>query len=459
MRSVPKRGDGGGESLRVVHRAFAWLKVTLIHLDHAAARSAAYSERHFRLLGLLTILHPLAYAVDFYVGQPSFDTLGIRVLALVAALPLIFHDSKFIRGGRHFHLYFVGVVAYVFPFSFGLMLTLNTATVPAGQQIEMLWILQYVIALFLFIQLINHGGLATLLWVVTTLLAFGSLILVENINWTEFNRVMVYPVTTYLTALFIGIITNRNVEYVNLEKLRAASAVGGNIAHELRTPLASIRSLARAMNRHSHVLVDSYVRAREMNVHTGDLSREQVKGLRAALELIEREVSYSNTIIDMLLLNTSEKSLRPDHMETFPIDEALSEAIRRFPFNNSHERNLVSVQIDQSYEVTASRILIVHVFFNLLKNAIHYAQKRPGGTVLVRVMARGKKVLEVMDTGPGIDAVTRKYVFDRFYSKSSTSQGAGIGLSFCKSVMESLGGSIHCYSNEGEFTTFRLVFP
>ncbi|MFP6817049.1 MAG: ATP-binding protein [Pseudomonadales bacterium] len=52
-----------------------------------------------------------------------------------------------------------------------------------------------------------------------------------------------------------------------------------------------------------------------------------------------------------------------------------------------------------------------------------------------------------------------KQIFERFYTTTQTGQGAGIGLSFCNMVMESIGGSISCESVQGEYTRFTLNFP
>jgi signal transduction histidine kinase len=53
----------------------------------------------------------------------------------------------------------------------------------------------------------------------------------------------------------------------------------------------------------------------------------------------------------------------------------------------------------------------------------------------------------------------RKRIFERFFTTLESGRGTGIGLSFCKMVMEGLGGEITVDSTEGEFTTFRLLFP
>ena len=431
----------------------------LRYIDDAARASAEYSQRHFRSLGLLTFVVPLAYLVDLYVGKPNYDTLGIRVVAFLMALPLIFYNTGPLRNQKYFHAYFVALVAYVLPFSFGLMLTLNAANAPHGSQIEMLWVLQYVIALFLFIQLIHHGPLATILWTLSTAFALLPLLALDDVNWEEFKRAAVYPVSGYLTALFFGIVTNRNVDYVNAEKLRAASAIGGNIAHELRTPLASIRSLARAVRRHSEVLVDAYSSAKAAGLEVGELNNRQVSGLRDAIATIEREVDYSNTIIDMLLLNTTQVSSRTGPKELLSISEIVTEAIKRYPFNNTHERQLINLEVASDFRIDAPRVLITHVFFNLLKNSVYFAQNNSEGRVHVRIGESNRRLVSITDTGAGMPPSTRRRVFDRFYTTAKPGQGAGIGLSFCKMVMESLGGEIQCESKEGEYTTFRLTFP
>ena len=435
------------------------LRASVAYLGLAAQRSAEYSARDLRLLGCLTALIPAAYVIDVLVGHPYFDTFAIRATAFALAIPLIVNDASKLRSRPHYHCYHVCLAAYALPFTFGLMLILNAASAPEGEQIEMLWIMQYLISLFLFIQLIHNGLLATALWIPSTIAAMSSLFFLQDVNWLELKRVALYPITGYLTAFFFGIITNRNVDYVNSEKLKAASVIGGNIAHELRTPLASIRSLARSVNKYSTALVETYDRAKREGMHSGELTAAQVSTLKDALTSIEEEVAYSNTIIDMLLLNTSERSPHSAEREVVQVTDCLREAIARYPFANSRERALVQMHVLSDFSIGASRLLIVHVFFNLLKNSVYYAQKAPKGQVEIRVGPHNLRSVEIIDTGPGISPNVRRHIFERFFTTANTGQGAGIGLSFCKMVMESIGGEIQCESQEGEHTTFRLIFP
>jgi two-component system, CAI-1 autoinducer sensor kinase/phosphatase CqsS len=429
--------------------------------ESAADRSRRYSERHFRLFGFLAAaLIPSMAFVEQAVSEPVIDTLLIRGAAGAVGLLLVFHHRLPELLKNRMEYVWIFSVTFTLPWCFGAILTLNAALSPAGTPISPIWIYQYLVALFIFIQLINHGVTSVLLWLTATLSIFLPVIVLDEVNRANLLEAWLYPLPVYLTALLIGSITNRNVHMVQAEQLRAASAIGGNIAHELRTPLASIRSLARTLRRSYTQLLDGYLKARAMGCVTEEIDDKQLNGVAYALETIDREVDYSNTIIDMLLVNTSDRLPASSEVDSFLASECVSEAIIRYPFSNSKERELVSTTVERDFVIEAPKLLMTHVIFNLLKNAVFYSQKSPHGAVRIHIGdEKLNRFISVMDTGPGIDQSRRRHIFDRFYTTSSTGQGAGVGLSFCKTVMESIGGSIDCESVEGEYTTFRLTFP
>jgi two-component system CAI-1 autoinducer sensor kinase/phosphatase CqsS len=179
-----------------------------------------------------------------------------------------------------------------------------------------------------------------------------------------------------------------------------------------------------------------------------------------SLKVIQEEVEYANTLIDMLLLNTKE-TLLPDNVgEENMASDVVAESVRRYPFSNSRERESVFIEVNDDFPIRCERLLVVHVVFNLLKNAVLFMQRKPEGRTRIRVLTEGQRgVIEVTDTGPGIPPMIRKRIFERFFTTLESGRGTGIGLSFCKMVMEGLGGEITVDSREGEFTTFRLLFP
>ena len=135
----------------------------------------------------------------------------------------------------------------------------------------------------------------------------------------------------------------------------------------------------------------------------------------------------------------------------------LNEALQRYVFQGS-ERDLVFCDIDNDFYFVGDKILVVHVLFNLFKNALYYIASAQKGKIYIRLEKReNKNLLYFKDTGKGIAKDVLPYIFDRFYSK--TEGGVGIGLSFCKMAMEWMGGDIICRSIENEYTEFVLHFP
>ncbi|WP_293677379.1 PAS domain S-box protein [uncultured Phenylobacterium sp.] len=100
---------------------------------------------------------------------------------------------------------------------------------------------------------------------------------------------------------------------------------------------------------------------------------------------------------------------------------------------------------------------------NLLGNAVKFTET---GAVGVRVLSAAdpdQVVIEVTDTGPGVDPEAQTLLFQRFTqidgSMTRRHGGAGLGLAICKGLSEAMGGSIGVDSQVGEGSTFRLVLP
>jgi len=419
------------------------------------------------ILGILgAVAIPTMVVVDKLASPDwTYDTLPVRLLGGFICLPLFFYPQTNPSWKPYWEQYTFWVFLPMLAFVWGVMLLGNAASSDPSAPADMLmWVLQYVIALFILTQLSSSPYIATATYAIGTLAAIAWVYFtVETVNWTEIKRVFGWPFWGYLTAVILASLTNRNPEIVRSESLSAARAVGHNIAHEMRTPLASITSRAKAANHHLPSLVSAYYTARDSQLTVEPLTDRQLQLIANSFEDIVREAQYSNVIIDMFLVNTSANPIFGQSLEKISASTLVNAALSRYPFANTYEQNLVHQDTFRDFDATIPRILIDHVLFNLIKNGLYYVQLHGSGSVTISIdrstSTKFAGTISVRDDGPGIPAQYIDRIFERFFTTTVAGQGSGIGLNFCKVVMEGIGGLIHVDSVEGEYSTFTLSFP
>jgi two-component system, OmpR family, heavy metal sensor histidine kinase CusS len=217
-----------------------------------------------------------------------------------------------------------------------------------------------------------------------------------------------------------------------------------NAAHELRTPLAAIRSSVEvALNE--------------------DRTREEYQDL--LVEIIDQGEALETLVNQLLLISESEaEQLKRDH-ETVAFDEIVRRSSEMFA-GVAEARGLgIDVRLESPAPVSGSAHLLRQLVNNLIDNAIKYTPA--GGRVDVALTtdaARKHAVLKVADTGIGIGPEDMSKVFDRFYRTDSSrtradSAGTGLGLSICQAVVAAHGGQIECASRPERGTVFTTTLP
>lgn len=199
-------------------------------------------------------------------------------------------------------------------------------------------------------------------------------------------------------------------------------------AHELRTPLASIRSVGEVSLRSSVADVTPY---------------------REALGSILEEAAVLNqTIEDLLLLARAEAAQLGTGQSTFSLFELTSEVLMVLEvLTEEHDIAVEQLIHDQSVAVvSADRGLIRTAIMNVLHNAVKFSP--PHATIRVTYTEATSGMVEVRfeDEGPGIDPAERDQVFRRFFTsaakETSAKTGSGIGLSIAKLAIERSSGEI-----------------
>jgi two-component system phosphate regulon sensor histidine kinase PhoR len=216
-----------------------------------------------------------------------------------------------------------------------------------------------------------------------------------------------------------------------------------NASHELRTPVASIRSALETAN--SAYTTDP-VAAAEF------------------LEIADRNSLRLQRLIDDLLdLSRIESRELKLHIEPIPVGKAIfmtMEIVNERAIKKGV--TLRAPDIDERLTARADRRAVEQVLTNLLDNAIKYC---PTGTdVTLRAAVEGNHIrVSVEDRGPGIDAQHLPRLFERFYrvdaGRSRELGGTGLGLAIVKHLIEAMGGTVDVQSTLGRGTTFSFTLP
>jgi heavy metal sensor kinase len=217
-------------------------------------------------------------------------------------------------------------------------------------------------------------------------------------------------------------------------------------AHELRGPLAAMRSLVEVAISQDRS-ADSY--------------RETLA------EVLDEARHLSKLTNDLLLMAETGDSLRQMPQEDVDLTTIARQAVAMF--SGAAEERSISLAFASAGEplvAPGDPGQLRQVLGNLLDNALRFTPS--GGHVTVAIEAdpvRNEAVMTVRDTGRGIDAQHLDRVFDRFYtidaarSRAEPARGGGLGLAICRSIVERHGGSITVESGLGRGATFTVRLP
>ena len=393
---------------------------------------------------------PLYYFVwrDWF-PQP-YENLPLRLIGSLVCLSLLLIQRLPERFYFFLWIYVCIVFTYILPFFFTLMLLYNGCST--------IWAMSLLSSIFLLLFIINDWLILILVYLIGSLMAWVSYFLTVGDMSILYLYLSHTPI--YLFIFVVGMIFNHRSVILNEEKFQALSGIGANIAHELRTPLLSIKSAASGIGKYIEPLYVGYRQAQEHGLAVPKIRKNRYERLASTLDSISEEVDQANTVIDILLFNLQTSS-DTSSFDSYLMSDCIKQALERFPFSSPVEQAKVHWNRDKDFIFLGSDILMVHLLMNLLKNALYAIAKVGQGEVYISLECdkqRNRNYLYFKDTGPGISKTDLRRIFAPFYSSKPTGQGSGIGLTFCKMVMQRFSGSISCESRLNEYTKFILTF-
>ena len=215
----------------------------------------------------------------------------------------------------------------------------------------------------------------------------------------------------------------------------------GNIAHELRTPMTTIKGFIDGM-------LDGTIPPEETKHYLGIVSQETGR--------------LARLVQNMLDITKLEAGEVPIHAQTYDLWKTVTDVVL------SDEQRIEDGKIDiqglggDPLLIYADPDFVHQVVYNIVDNAIKFTPA--GGTISFAAERRGNMVeVRIENTGAGIAPEALPFVFERFYkedrSRGMNTRGSGLGLHICKILVNLSGGQIHAESEEGNWCRFVFTLP
>ncbi len=216
------------------------------------------------------------------------------------------------------------------------------------------------------------------------------------------------------------------------------TTLANNISHELRTPLYVLKTHVEALS--DGILEPTQDTFNSINAEINHLTHivadiEQLTTLEDLIELKKKPIELTAFIQDFLK----------------PYDIILK----------SESKNIIKM-MERPVTIPCDGQRLRQVFTNLMSNALKFTSK--GDTISIDLLeANGVVTIIFRDTGFGIDAEDLPYVFERFYrtaiKNNQHQNGAGLGLSIVKEIIDLHDGAISVTSEKDEYTEFTITLP
>jgi two-component system CAI-1 autoinducer sensor kinase/phosphatase CqsS len=396
------------------------------------------SPWRLRALGLFTLVgHPLfGWIWGHWLPQP-YENPGLR--AVLGALGLLLISNSITRDPSS------KLSARIFSLVFWIQLPLFFSWMYFCNNGNTVWLSSFC-AMVLIYYHVTDWRVATLGTVSGMLLA-GALFhwvgpAVPPMSEQQFAINAVVIAFSWASALLLGL-SSANLRR---DHLKHTLTTIGIMAHELRTPLATMSLIGDAVRNETR-------QPREA------VDAQRLEQLVVRVHVLVRNM---NQQIDTQIANARLQRL-PIHKETVVASELLRGVIKDYPYRNSRERESVVLVLRKDFSFESSYRLFGQVINNLLKNAFHSlaagsTAPKTGDLRIELGVLNGSGRIVITDQGSGIAAELQARIFEPFFS-TDRGTGHGLGLAFCRQVVQSSRGTIRVKSEPGRGAIFIIELP
>jgi two-component system sensor kinase FixL len=225
-------------------------------------------------------------------------------------------------------------------------------------------------------------------------------------------------------------------ELLHISRLSEMGQMASTLAHELNQPLAAI---------------NNYLAGAERLMQRGDYERTSI-AFGKAVEQVDRAAQIIRRLREFVSKGDADR--RPESLSKI-VEEASALAL----VGAKSQGVRAAISLDPVAELAfVDKIQIQQVLVNLVRNAVEAMEEGLLRNLQVTTRRQGEMIeVAVADTGPGIAEHIKARLFEPFVTSKAT--GMGVGLSICRSIVESNGGRLWAEDNEGGGTVFRFTLP
>ena len=374
----------------------------------------------------------------------------IRVLGAMLCIPLLLKSYWPGRALQYFPTYWHTTVMYILPFSTTVSFLIMGGTTE--------WLINLALAIMLLIAVVDWLSFVILAALGAGLgIACYHLLFSFGDDLSAFSPDLVTMHQLLYTCIFstlIGLIFFRKRAKEIDQRLEALELFGKAVAHEVRNIVGLSKSYASSIRFFTKQMHIDKVLPTEDN-HEILLIKVAKKAYLSLHDTIEGLTHDSERGIQTInrILATMRNNVHAGDFTTLSMRECITSALALYGLT-TYQKEKILINAEKDFEFYGAEYYIQHIIFNLLKNAYKYSRED-----CVIDIWLGNNRLHFKDNGPGIAREALPYIFDHFFTTDKA--GIGLGLAFCRLVMEEFGGTIICKSKQGRgsFTEFILTFP
>ncbi|MGG0717116.1 HAMP domain-containing sensor histidine kinase [Robertmurraya massiliosenegalensis] len=214
-----------------------------------------------------------------------------------------------------------------------------------------------------------------------------------------------------------------------------------DVSHELRTPLTTISGVVEGLK-------------------NGMIAEEEKeKGINLVSQETKRLIRLVNENLDYDKIRSNQIKLNKEDVQLQEVFEIIQEQLH---LQATEKDNQIEIEVEEDVRILADYDRLIQILINITKNSIQFTEN--GHIWLRGRMEQNHTVIEIEDTGIGIDTMEIEKIWHRFYkaeiSRTNNPYGEfGLGLSIVKQLIHLHQGSIEVFSEKGKGTKFVIHIP